>query len=49
MNIHLVVVHPFAEYIRGQIITDAATITQILASEHAIAVVRVLNTAEKGN
>ena len=41
MELHLVVVRPFGGFSRGDIITDAARISQILMSEHAHAVVRV--------
>jgi hypothetical protein len=46
MNFHLVVVRSFAKYAKGDIITDSATVTEILAGENALCVVRV---AVKGN
>lgn len=46
MNFHLVVVQPFGKYAKGDVITDSATITEILAGENALSVVRV---AVKGN
>jgi hypothetical protein len=42
MNMHLVVVRAFAAYRKGDTITDTATMTAILASEHAPYVVRVI-------
>ncbi len=41
MNLHLVVVRPFAGFARGDSITDAARIEQILHSEHVDKVVKV--------
>ncbi|MCA7118184.1 MAG: hypothetical protein LGL72_01935 [Acidibrevibacterium sp.] len=41
MTTNLVVVRPFGSYAKGALITDAATIASILASENANAVVRV--------
>jgi hypothetical protein len=41
MDIHLVVARPFAGYARGDAITDAAKINEILAGEFATHVVRV--------
>jgi len=41
MKLHLVVVRPFASLIRGETVTDAARIEQILNSEHADKVVKV--------
>jgi hypothetical protein len=50
MNINLVVVRPFGPHARGAVITDAATIASILASEHATYIVRVkAETPEKGS
>ena len=43
MNVNLVVVRPFAGHPRGALITDPAAIAAILAGEHALGVVRVLN------
>jgi len=45
---HLVVVKPFASFVRGDIITDAARIAAILNSEHARGVVRVGVPESKG-
>jgi len=41
MKLHLVVVRPFASLIRGETVTDAARIEQILNSEHADKIVKV--------
>ncbi len=41
MQFHLVVVRPFAAYGKGEVVTDAAAISAILAGEHAHDVVRV--------
>jgi hypothetical protein len=41
MTIQLVVVRPFGKYTKGETITDAATITQIVAGEYKHHVVRV--------
>jgi len=48
MNMHLVVVKSFSGFARGDIITDAVRITEILNSEHARCVVRVATPASKG-
>ncbi len=48
MNMHLVVVRPFAGFARGDIVTDAIRINEILNSEHATSVVRVAVPANKG-
>ncbi len=37
----LVVVRPFAGHAKGDAISDAATVAQILGTEHAVNVVRV--------
>jgi hypothetical protein len=42
MNFHLVVVRAFGAYGKGDIITDATVIGDVLASAHAGHVVRVL-------
>jgi hypothetical protein len=42
MNFHLVVVRPFAAYGKGDVVTDAAAIREILAGQNAHNVVRVL-------
>ena len=41
MDMHLIVVRPFGSYARGDTVTDAKRITDILNSEHASHVVRV--------
>ena len=41
MNIHLVVVRPFGAHQRGDVITDAGMVAQILACSNALVVVRV--------
>jgi hypothetical protein len=41
MTVHLVVVRPFGTYTKGATITDAATVTKILAGEYKHHVVRV--------
>ena len=41
MDMHLVVVRPFDGLMRGDIVTDAVRITEILSGEHARCVVRV--------
>jgi hypothetical protein len=45
MTSKLVVLKPFASFKRGDMITDAAEIATVLASEHALSVVRVTETA----
>jgi hypothetical protein len=47
MDSHLVVVRPFGDLTRGDIVTDAVRVTAILNSEHARSVVRVV-PANKG-
>jgi hypothetical protein len=47
MDIHLVVVTPFADLKRGDIVTDIARIREVLASEHALCVVRVALPANR--
>ncbi|MEO8716068.1 MAG: hypothetical protein ABI369_13745 [Acetobacteraceae bacterium] len=47
MNMHLVVVRPFNGLVRGDAITEAALIADILQSEHTRDVVRVV-TPERG-
>jgi hypothetical protein len=42
MKIHLVVVHPFGSYAKGEAIMDAATVSQVLAGEYRNNVVRVV-------
>ena len=49
MNIHLIVVRPFDRLTRGDTVTDSARIAQILGSEWAHSVVRVLTASVKGN
>ncbi|HQT63909.1 MAG TPA: hypothetical protein PLO16_05255 [Acidocella sp.] len=46
MAFHLVVLKPFLNYKRGEVITDGATVTKILAGPEASFVVRV---SSKGN
>ncbi len=41
MSFQLVVVRPFATYVKGDVIADAASIAAVLASEQAASVVRV--------
>ena len=48
MNMHLVVVRPFAGLARGDIVADAARIAEILNSEHAHDVVRVVAPTKEG-
>ena len=48
MDMHLVVVRPFGDLARGDIVTDTVRITEILNSEHARSVVRVVAPANKG-
>ncbi len=48
MNIHLVVVRPFAGLARGDVVADAARIAEILKCEHAHDVVRVIAPAKEG-
>jgi hypothetical protein len=48
MNTHLVVVRAFGGLSRGDVVTDAVQITEILNSEHARCVVRVVTPANKG-
>ncbi len=48
MDMHLVVVRPFGDLARGDIVTDVVRITEILNSEHARSVVRVVAPASKG-
>jgi len=49
MQVHLVVVKPFATFARGDIITDPVRIAGILKSEHAHRVVRVATPEKKGD
>lgn len=48
MDMHLVVVRPFAGLARGDIVTDEDRITKILNSEHSRFVVRVKNSLNEG-
>lgn len=43
---HLIVVHPFGEYSRGDAIVDPAIIAEILASDNAACVVSVASVKE---
>jgi hypothetical protein len=47
MNFKLVVVHRFGTHVVGDVITSAAEISQVLASEHAEYVVRAANGIEQ--
>ena len=47
MDMHLVVVRSFSDLARGDIVTDTVRITEILNSEHARSVVRVVVPANK--
>lgn len=44
---HLVVVRPFKGYARGDVIADTKTIGDILGSENAHCVVRVVTSSKK--
>jgi hypothetical protein len=46
MEIFLVVARPFGGFARGDVVTDAARIAEILEGEHAGCVVRVLRRQE---
>jgi hypothetical protein len=48
MDMHLVVVRSFGDLARGDLVADAARITDILNSEHAGCVVRVTPPTNKG-
>jgi hypothetical protein len=48
MQVHLVVVKPFATLVRGDIVTDPVRIAELLKSEHAPHVVRVAIPPIKG-
>ncbi len=48
MQVHLVVVKPFAALTRGDIVTDPDRIAEILKGQHASMVVRVAAPANKG-
>ena len=48
MDMHLVVVRPFAGLARGDIISDRTRVAAILTSEHAVNVVRVGTPVRKG-
>lgn len=48
MDLQLVVVRPFEDLARGDIVTDAARINEILNGEHARSVVRVVVPANRG-
>ncbi len=47
MNMHLVVVKPFAGFARGDVVADDSRISQILRSEQASHVVRVVSPSPK--
>ncbi len=48
MDMHLVVARPFGDLARGDIITDVVRVTEILKSEHARSVVRVVVPSKNG-
>ncbi len=48
MDLHLVVVRPFGGLVRGDIVTDVLRIAEILGSEHAHDVVRVVMPTKSG-
>jgi hypothetical protein len=48
MDMHLVVVRAFGDLASGDIVTDTLRITEILNSEQARSVVRVVMPANKG-
>lgn len=48
MDIHLVVIKPFGNLARGDIVTDKARINQILSCEHSRYVVRVAAQSPMG-
>jgi hypothetical protein len=47
MDMHLVVVRPFAGLARGDVVADPARIAEILNGEHAASVVRVVASARE--
>jgi len=47
MDIHLVVVRPFSGLARGDIIADVAHVSEVLSTEHAHDVVRVLKSSKE--
>jgi hypothetical protein len=47
MDMHLVVVKPFAGFARGDVVTDDVRIAEILRGEQAAHVVRVVAPAKK--
>jgi hypothetical protein len=49
MGMHLVVAKPFGGLARGDFVTDAARIQEILGSEHARSVVRVVVPTKHGD
>ena len=48
MNMHLVVVRPFAGLERGDVVTDEARIAEILRGEQITNVVRVVSPQQQG-
>jgi hypothetical protein len=38
---HLIVIRPFGQFVRGDVISDPASISQILNGQHARFVIRV--------
>jgi hypothetical protein len=47
MEMHLIVVRPFSGFTRGDTVTDEARINEILHSEHAACVVRVVAPSQR--
>lgn len=47
MDFHLVVVRPFGQLVRGDVVNEATRIAEVLSSEHAQHVVRVLDPAKE--
>jgi hypothetical protein len=47
MNTYLVVIKPFGRLVRGDTIKDPAQIAQVLAGDHAHAVVRVAASSNR--
>lgn len=47
MSIHLTVIEPFGDYVRGSRITDDKEVKKVLGSENAARVVKVAAPPEK--
>lgn len=47
MDFHLVVGRPFGQLVRGDVVTEAMRIAEVLSSEHVHHVVRVLDPAKE--